>query len=81
MTPEPLKWQLIDPTDAVGLDLRSTPSVRGPMNERGQVCPWPWEFEQLEFDPTTLHTCTRCGQRGTAGLEHPDFRDVLTDLS
>jgi len=77
---EPVKWQLIDPEDAVGLDLRATPTVTGPMNEHGQICPWPWEFEQVDFEATKLHTCSYCGQAGTAGLEHPDYRELLMEL-
>lgn len=76
----PVKWTLIEPAEAVGLDLRSDKDIVGPLNSLGQLCPWPWGMQQDVFDPGRTHVCRYCGQEGTPGLEHPDFRDMLDDF-
>lgn len=73
----PVKWNVIPPEEAVGLDLRTDPTVEGPLNENGKVCPWPWEVQQQPFQVEAMHTCSYCGSVGTPGLPHQDFRDVL----
>lgn len=73
----PDKWTHIDPADAAGFDLRRTSEIEGPLNEHGEVCPWPWEFQQLTFEANRVHTCSYCGTMGTPGLVHPDYRAVL----
>lgn len=73
----PLKWTLIEPENAVGLDLRTDKDILGPLNDKGEVCPWPWETQQAKFSPAGTHTCSYCGQQSTPGLEHPDFRSLI----
>lgn len=77
MTLEPLPWKLLDPHEAAGLDLRNVPEVAGPLNSEGIECPWPWEFQLLDFRPSEVHTCSGCGEKGTPGMEHPDFTDLV----
>lgn len=81
MTPDlnPVKWSSLEPQDAVGIDLRHESRIVGPLNERGVLCPWPWEVQQAEFDPSGMHICSYCGQVSTPGLEHPDFTEIFEE--
>lgn len=74
-----MKWNLIEPEDAIGIDLRSEKHISGPLNELGILCPWPWEVGEAAFDPSLVHRCSHCGQLATPGIEHPDYRDLVTE--
>jgi hypothetical protein len=46
--------------------------IRGPINEMGQECPWPWEPPQLAGAPMGQYHCPYCGGMVIAGMEHGD---------
>jgi hypothetical protein len=59
----------IPPKEAVGIVLPA-PGIRGPLNEEGQVCPWPWLIGGLPRQGKTF------AQRLViAGVPHLDYRE------
>lgn len=67
-------WYDISPTDAASLKLPA-PGIKGPLNEMGEPCPWPWEPQQLAGAPMGQYHCTYCGGMVMAGMHHLDWRD------
>lgn len=50
-------------------------NVKGPTNELGEECPWPWDPEQLGGAPLGQYHCPYCGGMSIAGVKHPDFTE------
>jgi hypothetical protein len=71
-----MKWYEIPPADAVDIDCTTRPDLDPPLNEMDQVCPWPWEPEQLVGHPLGQYHCQYCGGMVVAGVRHFDYRDV-----
>lgn len=76
---EPVSWRVLDADEVEGLNLLDQPEIVPPLGETGTPCPWPWEFTFLPFAPADVHTCSRCGTRGTPGIEHPDFSGMIPE--
>lgn len=74
-----MNWQDIEPKDAVDIDCTKRPDLNPPKNENGDVCPWPWEPQQLKGAPLGQYHCPYCGAMCMAGIEHPDYSDSPTD--
>ena len=70
-----MKWFEIEPEDAVDIDLRNRPDLEGPRDQEGNVCPWPWDPQQLKGAPIGQYHCPYCGEMVIAGLRHPDYGD------
>lgn len=66
-------WSEISPSDAVGITLPHE-GIRGPMNEMGEECPWPWDPQQLVGAPIGQYHCPACGGMVVAGMPHLDHR-------
>jgi hypothetical protein len=71
-----IHWSTIEPKDAVDIDLTKRPDIEGPMGEDGEVCPWPWDPQQLVGAPLGQYRCRYCGSMVVAGIPHPDYREV-----
>jgi hypothetical protein len=71
-----MRWYDIEPTDAIDIDCRSRSDLDPPVNECGEICPWPWEPQQLTNVPFGQFHCTYCGAMCVAGMRHPDYREV-----
>jgi hypothetical protein len=71
----PKSWKDIAPKDALDIDCTKRPDLNPPVNEAGEVCPWPWEPQQLAGAPLGQMHCSYCGAMCMAGLEHPDWSD------
>lgn len=69
-------WRDIEPKDATTIDLRKRTDIEGPLNEEGEVCPWPWEPQQLVGAPIGQYHCPYCGAMVLAGVAHLDYRGV-----
>lgn len=69
-----IDWHSIAPKDATNLTLPS-PEVRGPRNEMGEECPWPWEPQQLVGAPLGQYHCKYCGAMVVAGFPHLDYAE------
>lgn len=69
-------WRDIAPADAVNINLEDRPDLDPPVNEAGEICPWPWEPQQLVSAPIGQYHCPYCGAMCLAGLPHPDYRDL-----
>lgn len=67
-------WRDIEPEDAINLVLPTEDGMRGPLNEMGEECPWPWEPQQLVGVPLGQYHCGYCGGMQVAGTPHIDFR-------
>jgi hypothetical protein len=69
-------WHEIEPADAMGIVLPREDIV-GPVVDdgSGDVCPWPWEPQQLTGAPIGQYHCPYCGSMVLAGVPHPDYRD------
>lgn len=65
-------WTEIAPKDATGIVLPQD-DIRGPVNELGEQCPWPWEPQQLIVAPLGQYHCSFCGAMAVAGVLHPDY--------
>jgi hypothetical protein len=65
-------WSEIEPADAVDLALPAE-GIEGPINEVGELCPWPWEPQQLGGAPIGQYHCPYCGGMVMAGMMHPDW--------
>lgn len=68
-----MNWYDIEPKDAVDIDCTTRPDLNPPVNENGEVCPWPWEPQQLIGMPIGQLCCGYCGALSVAGLRHPDY--------
>jgi hypothetical protein len=75
------RWQDINPKDAVDIDCRTRPDLDPPVNEIGEVCPWPWEPQQLAGAPLGQYHCGYCGGMNVAGMEHLDWRNMPDCMS
>lgn len=42
-----MRWQDIDPADAVNINLAERLDITAPLTQEGERCPWPWEPQQL----------------------------------
>jgi hypothetical protein len=71
-----VNWYDIDPKDAVSIDCTKRPDLNPPVNEEGEVCPWPWGPQQLVDAPIGQHHCEYCGAMCMAGMRHPDYTDA-----
>lgn len=69
-------WQDIRPQDAGDIDCRTRPDLNPPINELGEVCPWPWEPQQLVGAPMGQYHCSYCGGMNVAGMSHVDWRNA-----
>ena len=67
-------WTEIEPKDAVDIKLPRD-DIRGPLNELGEPCPWPWEPQQLTGAAFGQYHCGYCGGMQMAGLAHLDWTD------
>ena len=72
-----IRWQDIEPVDAVNIDLTKRLDITAPLNEEGERCPWPWDPQQLKGAPMGQYHCGYCGAMVMAGLEHIDYADDL----
>jgi hypothetical protein len=70
-----VSWRDIDPKDAAGLDLSSSPEIDAPLNEMGERCPWPWGPQRLVDVPMGQYHCPECGAMVLAGVPHLDYRE------
>lgn len=70
-----IDWYEITPADAVDIELPSE-GIRGPVNEIGEPCPWPWEPQQLIGVPLGQYHCGYCGAMVVAGVPHPDYSEI-----
>lgn len=76
MTTRARDWHEFTPAEAVDLgDITKRDDVRGPRNEMGEECPWPWEPQQLMGAPIGQYHCPYCGAMVMAGLPHPDYSE------
>lgn len=71
----PLRWNEIEPADAVNIDLSVRLDTDAPLNEVGERCPWPWEPQQLRGAPLGQYHCGYCGAMVVAGMPHLDYRE------
>lgn len=65
-------WFDVEPRDAVNVRLPS-PDIRGPYNEEGEPCPWPWDPPQLAGRPIGQYHCPYCLAMVIAGMDHIDY--------
>lgn len=66
------RWQDISPEDAVELRAGAD-GITAPHNEMGEVCPWPWDPQQLDGAPLGQYHCPYCGAMVVAGSPHIDY--------
>jgi hypothetical protein len=68
-------WFDISPEDAADIVLPRD-DIEGPLVDdgSGEVCPWPWEPQQLVGVPMGMYHCGYCGSMCVAGVPHPDGR-------
>jgi hypothetical protein len=71
---DPVHWSEISPADALEIDCRVRPDLSPPVNEEGEVCPWPWDPQQLTGAPIGMYHCPYCDAMVVAGVPHPDYR-------
>jgi hypothetical protein len=71
---EPAKrnWYDIPVEEAVDIVL-PRPDIRGPVDEEGEPCPWPWKPQQLVGAAMGQHHCSYCGAMCVAGVPHLDY--------
>jgi hypothetical protein len=72
-----VKWSDIEPRDAVDIDCTTRPDLDPPMNENGEICPWPWEPQQLTGAPLGQYHCGYCLAMVIASLPHFDYREEV----
>lgn len=70
-----MKWTDIAPADALDIDCTKRPDLDPPVNEVGEVCPWPWDPQQYVGAPLGQYHCPYCGSMVMAGMPHLDYRD------
>jgi hypothetical protein len=75
-----IHWYEISPEDAKGIDLTKRTDIRAPKNENGEICPWPWEPQQLVGYPMGQYHCGYCGTMCVAGVPHVDYSDFDTKI-
>lgn len=68
-----MNWYDIEPKDATSIDCTKRPDLNPPVNEEGEVCPWPWEPQRLVGAPLGQFHCGYCGAMVVAGMRHPDY--------
>lgn len=68
-----IRWQDIDPGQAVDLNLLERRDITAPYNENGDRCPWPWDPQQLKGMPIGQYHCPYCGAMVLAGVPHLDY--------
>jgi hypothetical protein len=68
-----MNWYDIAPKDAVSINCATRPDLNPPRNEVGEICPWPWEPQQLVGAPLGQFHCPYCGAMCMAGMRHPDY--------
>jgi hypothetical protein len=71
--PDTRPWHAIAPADAVNLVLPRDDITDAPRNDEGEVCPWPWEPQQLVGVPMGQYHCPYCGAMVVAGVAHLDY--------
>ncbi len=76
VTPGPRHWTEIEPVNATDLELTEGGDIIGPRNEEGEVCPWPWEPQQLKGVPLGQYHCQFCGAMVIAGTPHVDYTEM-----
>lgn len=76
----PITWRDIAPADATDIDCRTRPDLKPPLNENQEVCPWPWEPQQLVGAPLGQYRCGYCGAMCVAGMPHVDYSDKAHPL-
>lgn len=70
-------WREFTPKEAAEQKLHCDgENIKGPMNEAGEECPWPWEPEQLAGAPLGQYHCSYCGGMQVAGIPHMDWDKV-----
>lgn len=72
-----MKWYEIRPADAVDINCLQHPELDPPLTQLGEICPWPWEPEQLKGVPLGQYHCNYCGEMVLAGIQHFDYRDEI----
>jgi|GEM_PF-5968592 len=70
-------WYDIAPEDAAEIDLTKRDDIRGPLNEAGEPCPWPWEPQQMVGVPLGQYRCGYCGAMVMAGVPHLDYDETV----
>ena len=68
-----MNWYDIEPKDALDIDFRTRPDLNPPVNEMGEVRPWPWDPQQLTGAPMWQYHCRYCGAMCMAGMPHIDY--------
>lgn len=74
-----MKWYEILPKDALDIDCRERPDLDPPLNEMEEVCPWPWEPQQLVAAAIGQFHCSYCGAMCVAGMRHPDYTGFMDE--
>lgn len=79
-----MRWEDIEPADAVDINLRRRVDIRAPRNELGEPCPWPWEPQLFKGAPLGQYHCGYCGGMNVAGIPHinwtgADLREMYGD--
>lgn len=67
-----MNWYEIEPKDAVDIVLPQD-GIEPAYNELGEICPWPWEPQQLVGAPLGQYHCNYCGGMNVAGVPHTDW--------
>jgi hypothetical protein len=70
-----MHWTEIQPENAKDINLYERTDIIGPLTQDGEVCPWPWEPQQLKGVAMGMYHCPYCGEMCIAGLRHTDFRE------
>lgn len=68
-------WQDVEPPEAAKMTLEELEQIDRPTNEMDEICPWPWEPQQLGGAPLGQYHCRYCGGMQMAGLPHADWRN------
>lgn len=76
-----IRWQDIEPKDAVSIDLTKRLDITAPLNENMERCPWPWDPQQLVGAAMGQYHCGYCGAMCMAGMEHVDYTPRCNDPS
>lgn len=71
-----MNWHDIDPKDALTIDCTTRPDLNPPRNEMNDVCPWPWEPQQLKGAPMGQYHCPYCLAMVLAGVPHLDYSEI-----
>lgn len=69
-------WTSVTSAEAAKMEAEEiNATIQLPMNMEGEVCPWPWEPQQLKGAPMGMYHCSYCGSMEVAGYPHSDFVD------